>query len=80
MYERHESGTGINPINFPELANEVTKLLQMRMDELLGTLGGQLMGVGDQRGAPECSVFSAPPNLPPRPELYSAIRCRNLIR
>jgi hypothetical protein len=31
-------------IQLRELADEVIKLLQMRMDELYGTLGGQLMG------------------------------------
>jgi len=46
MYDAHDSGTGIKQIHFPELANEVMKLLQMRMDELLGALGGQLLGCG----------------------------------
>ena len=32
MYDAHDSGTGIKQIHFPELANEVMKLLQMRME------------------------------------------------
>lgn len=46
MYDAHDSVTGIKQVHFPELSNEVMKLLEMRMDELLGTLGGQLMGCG----------------------------------
>jgi hypothetical protein len=71
MNEGQESGTGSKQILLPELANEVMKLLQMRMDELLGTLGGQLLGCGrPSRTAGMFSFLSA---------AESASKARNLF-
>jgi hypothetical protein len=71
MNDGQESGTRSKQILLPELANEVMKLLQMRMDELLGTLGGQLLGCGrPTRTAGMFSFLSA---------AESASKARNLF-